>query len=222
VPVLKTAAEAAIEDAPASGIRAIAPGPGAAAGGVAFGAVLVGAAAGGVVFFWNRNTSVKPWMDAINPRTGKVYTSAEEYEEVQRNPPRAGKSQKEYRKEPKVEGPLEDPWADENEVADAGPAADAGDPCARFPVPRCDSVGNYKYEDKEGALRRAEELLGKGPCRQSSGGSNQPAKDSDFPPGATHETYRTPRNDPFSIGSIECCEVVNGLPVIQKRWAFYK
>jgi RHS repeat-associated protein len=224
LPAVETAAETAIEEAPVSGIRAIAPGPGSALGGVAAGAALLGAAVGGVIFFWDTNTKVKRWTWELNPKTGKPYTGQEEYEEVQRNPPETG-SMRDRRKLPANEGPLVDPWKDDDKDAapDAGTAPDAGDPCTAFPeVPKCGALGNFKYENKEGALKRAEELLGKGPYRQSPGGGNRPPDDPDFPPGAMHETYRTPRNDPFSIGSVECCEAVNGLPVIQKRWAFYK
>jgi len=215
LPAIKAAAEAVVEEAPLSGIRRIGPVAGEFATGVAGMAALVGAAAGSVVFLWNTNTKTKRWMDELDPTTGVVYKSQEAYE---RNSPEFA-GMRARRRQPEDLGPTADPWAEEG--PDSSP--NTGDPCDRAPVDRCESLGNnFKHDSREDALKAAEALLGKGPYRTSPGGSNRGTGDEGFPPGSTHETYLTPDNYKFSIGSAPCCENVGGFPVIRTRWAFYK
>ncbi len=118
LPALETVAESIVEDAPQSGIRRIVPGPGTAASGATGVAALVGAAVGGVVFFWDTNTSAKRWMDEIDPTTGEVYKSQEEYSQ---NSPEIG-GMRARRQQPHNLGPLADPWA---EVGPGAPRARA-------------------------------------------------------------------------------------------------
>jgi hypothetical protein len=81
-----------VEEAAKSGVRAIGRLGGeavetaeeaavAVGEGVAAGAVAVGAAVGAAILLWSTPTA-PPWMDEINPETGKSYASEEEYNRV--------------------------------------------------------------------------------------------------------------------------------------------